>query len=378
MSTFALPESRHHLIVYWLPIAAAAAITWLAFIWLGNTPPIRALAMAFVIAGITLTLRRFGGGVALTGGLALAFSPAFWSQAGGRESLPTITLALIGTSLVGAILVWFTKQPPVGLGIALVLFVVLFWVLASSERSLRITTILTAWLLYLLINALLLTNPRPDEPQPGRLSLPHALGILLLLTLGIINEPLFTLLVPAVVLGLILSQTHQPWWYWILLAGVVSYGAQGFAALYLDSGWWLFPAAEAQNVRVPFVIADGWREAWRWLYLINLVISQFTVFGVVLGVVGLARLARWYPTLGSVTMVAYAAYAIFGLVYFGSDSPVLLLPLFMIQIIWMTYAVYAFGQWLQKSVNPAMPVIRWVAPALFLLLPALMLLRITR
>jgi hypothetical protein len=377
VSALRLPESHRQLIVYWLPVVAAGAFTWLAFIWLGNTPPVRALAMAFVIVGITLTLRRFGAWGALTGGLALAFSPAFWSQAGGRESLPVVMLALIGTGVVAAVLIWFTKQPTVGLGIGLMLFVVLFWGLASSERSLRITTILTAWLLYLLISALMLTNPRYDE-QPGRLSLPHALGILLLLTLGIINEPLFTLLAPAVVLGLSLSQPRQPWWYWILLAGVVIYGARGVTILYLDSGWWLFPAAEAQNVRIPFVIADGWREAWRWLYLINLVISQFTVFGVVLGVVGLARLARWYPTLGIVTMVAYAAYAIFGLVYFGSDSPVLLLPLFMIQIIWMTYAVYAFGQWLQKSVNPAMPVARWIAPVLFLLLPALMLLRITR
>ncbi len=376
MFTFAIPQSRRQLIVYWLPIVTAGAITWLAFISLGNTPPVRALAMAFVIAVITLTLRRFGAGLAMTGGLALAFSPAFWSQAGGRESLPVVTLALIGTGIVAVVLVWFTRQAPVGLAIGLVLFVVLFWALASSERSLRITTILTAWLLYLLISALLLTNPRQGEPEPAQLSHLHAGGMLLLLTLGIINEPLFTLLAPAVLLGLALSQARLPWWFWLLLAGVVVYGVRGIATLYLDSGWWLFPAAEAQNVRVPFVIADGWREASRWLYLINLVTAQFTVFGVALGVVGLARLARWYPTLGIVTMVAYAAYALFGLVYFGSDSPVLLLPLFMIQIIWMTYAVYAFGQWLQKSVNPTMPAVRWIAPALFLLLPALMLLRI--
>jgi hypothetical protein len=250
VSALTFPESRRQLILYWLPVVAAGVFTWLAFIMLGDTPPVRALAMAFVIVGITLTLRRFGAWGALTSGLALAFSPAFWSQAGGRESLPVVTLALIGTGVVAAVLVWFTKQPPVGLGIGLVLFVVLFWLFASSERSLRITTILTAWLLYLLINALMLTNPRHDE-LPGRLSPAHALGILLLLTLGIINEPLFTLLAPAVVLGLILSQPRQPWWYWILLAGVVIYGARGVALLYLDSGWWLFPAAEAQNVRIP-------------------------------------------------------------------------------------------------------------------------------
>lgn len=376
MTTILLSEPQRRMLAYWLPVVAAGAITWLAFVLLGQTPPVRALALALVIAGITLTLRRFGAALAVIGGLALAFSPAFWSQAGGRESLPIITFALVGTGAVAAALIWLTKKPSVGLGIGLALFVVLFWALASTERSLRITTLLTAWLLYLLITALLLTNPRPDEPQPARLSLPHALGILLLLTLGIINEPLFTLLAPAVTLGLMLSQTRLPWWYWVLLVGVVVYGSGGIAILYLDSGWWLFPSAEAQNVRVPFVIADGWREAWRWLYLLNLVITQFTVFGVALGVLGLARLARWYPALGIVTMVAYAGYAVFGLVYFGNDSPVLLLPLFMIQVIWMTYAVYAFSQWLQKSFTPAMPAVRWIAPALFLLMPVLMLLRI--
>ena len=369
-------KPRRQMIAYWLPVAAASAITWLAFILLGNTPPVRALAMALVVAGITLTLRRFGAALAITGGLALAFSPAFWSQVGGRESLPVITLALAGTGGLAAVLIWLTKKPTLGLGIGLVMFVALFWTFASTERSLRITTLLMAWLLYLLITALLLTNPRPDEPQPAPLSLAHALGMLLLLALGIINEPLFTLLAPAIILGLALSQARLPWWYWLMLAGVVLYGARGIAVLYLDSGWWLFPATQAQNVRVPFVLADGWRVALRWLYLINLVTSQFTVFGVALGVLGLARLSRWYPTLGAVTMIAYAAYALFGLVYFGNDSPVLLLPLFMIQVIWMTYAVYAFGQWLQKSITPTAPGVRWVAPALFLLIPALMLVRI--
>jgi hypothetical protein len=369
-------ESQRRLLAYWLPVVTAGAITWLVFVLLGHTPPIRALALALVIAGVTLTLRRFSAPLAVTGGLALAFSPAFWSQAGGRESLPVITLALAATGVAVAVLIWLTKRITIGVGIGLVLFVVLFWNLAGSERSLRLTTLLTAWLLYLLVTALLLTNPRPDEPQPARLSAIHTLGILLLLTLGVINDPLFTLLAPAIILGLALSRTQLPLWYWLLLAAVVLYGLRGIAVLYLDSGWWLFPAAEAQNVHVPFVIADGWRVAWRWLYLFNLVISQFTIFGVALGVLGLARMARWYPTLGIVTMVAYAAYALFALVYFGRDSSVLLLPLFMIQVIWMTYAVYAFGQWLQKSFASDAPIVRWVAPALFLLMPALMLLRI--
>jgi hypothetical protein len=241
---------------------------------------------------------------------------------------------------------------------------------------LRLTTLLTAWFLYLLVDVLLLTNPRPDGPPPATLEPYQTWGLLLLLTLGILNDPLFTLLAPALFLALLLSKTRLPLWYWALSAIIAIYGARGIAILYLDSGWWLFPAANAQNIHVPFVIADGWRQAWRWLYLINLVIAQFTAFGVLLGVVGLARMARWYPPLGIVTMIAYATYALFGLVYFGRDSAVLLLPLLMIQILWMTYAVYALRQWLQKTLHPTSPVARWLAPAIFVLLPITLFVRI--
>jgi hypothetical protein len=148
--------------------------------------------------------------------------------------------------------------------------------------------------------------------------------------------------------------------------------------LYADSNWWNYPAAQAEmaGLRVPFIMADGWRETSRWLRLMELVVSQFTAAGLLLGVLGLARLARWYPPVGVVTMIAYAWFGAFGLVYFGGDAPVLLLPLLVIQVLWMTYAVYTFSQWLQKSTSPAFQSVRWLAPAAFTLLPLLMLLRI--
>jgi hypothetical protein len=371
-----LPEPQRRLLIYWLPSLAAGAITWIVFVILGGTPPIRAMALALVIIGASLTMRRFGAMLAIIGGLALAFSPAFWTQIGGRESLPIITLALGATGVAVALLVWLTRRPFLVIGLGLVLFAVLFWSLASTERSLRLTTLLTAWFLYLLVDVLLLTNPRPDGPPPTMLEPYHTWGLLLLLILGILNDPLFTLLVPALLLTLLLSKTRLPVWYWAIFAIIAVYGLRGIAILYLDSGWWLYPSANAENVHVPFVIADGWRQAWRWLYLINLVTAQFTVFGVLLGVIGLARMARWYPPLGMVTMIAYATYALFGLVYFGRDSAVLLLPLLMIQILWMTYAVYALSQWLQKTLNPTSPVARWLAPAIFVLLPITLLIRI--
>src|SRR5690606_34635526 len=104
--------------------------------------------------------------------------------------------------------------------------------------------------------------------------------------------------------------------------GFIAFGVYGVVNEYISSTFWLYPAAQAEaiNLRVPYMMADGWRNAARWLRLVELVVGQFTAVGVVLGVLGLSRLARWYPPLGTITMVAYATYALFGLVYFGNNS----------------------------------------------------------
>jgi hypothetical protein len=379
VKTLFIGGSRPQTFVYLSPALASGTLALLAFVLLGHTPIIRALGFAAAIGGVTLTLRRFGAALAIIGGLALAFSPAFWSQTGGDESskLTTIALALGCALLVVMVVAWVKKMPLLGMGIGVVVFAVLFAFLVGTSRSLRVTTFLSAWLLYLIFDALLTANPRPDGPPPAPLRQYHTWGMLLLLGIGIWNDPLFLLLVPAVALTLTVSKSSLPRVYWGLFALVTLIGLRGMIYQYLDSGWWLYPAAQAQlyDIRVPYVMVDGWREASRWLYLINLVIGQFTPIGVLLGVLGLARLARWYPTLGITSMTAYAAYAIFGLVYFGRDSTVLLLPLLMIQMIWMTYAVHSFGQWLQKS-QKANGAMRWLAPAAFTLLPIGMLFRI--
>jgi hypothetical protein len=366
-------------VVYWSPSLAAGAVALIAFVLLGHTPVVRALGFAAAISGVTLTLRRFGATLAITGGLALAFSPAFWFQTGGEASvkLTLVALALGCAMFVVITLVWFRRTPEIGLGIGIIVFAILFWFLVGTTRSLRVTTFLSAWLLYLIIDILLIANPRPEDPPPIPLQHYHTWGIFLLLGVGIWNDALFILFAPAVILTLLLSRTRLSGWYWGLLSVVVVAGLWALIHQYIDSGWWHYPSAraEALNLHISFVLADGWRQASRWLYLINLVSGQFTPLGVLLGILGLARLARWYPSLGLVTMTAYAAYGIFGLGYFGADSTVLLLPLLMIQMIWMTYAVYSFSHWMQKSLKTE-GVVRWLAPAAFTLLPLGMLFRI--
>lgn len=380
MAVLAAAQARRQTALYWLPGLAAGLAAWLAFLALGETSLIRAAGLALVIVGMAMTLRRWGAALAVIGGLALAFSPAFWSQTGGADSLSLpLTLAVLAlAALAGALLVRLSRRPYLGAAAALLVFTVLFWSGLANPGSLRLTTLLTVWLLYLLVDLLHITNPRPDDkPAAGPAGPQHTVGLLLLLALGTLNDPLFTLIVPATALGLAASRVRLSRWYWLALAVVATVGVYGVADTYIASTWWRFPAAQAEaaGLRVPYVLADGWREASRWIYLLQLVTWQFTAAGVALGVMGLARLARWYPPLGLVTMAAYATYALFGLVYFGRDGTVLLLPLLVIQVFWMTYAVHALGQWLRQGLRLG-GAARWLAPAVYTLLPLALLLRI--
>jgi hypothetical protein len=85
-------------------------------------------------------------------------------------------------------------------------------------------------------------------------------------------------------------------------------------------------------------------------------------------------MSRWYPVVGGVMMIAYGSFFLFGLAYFGRDREILLLPLFIIQVILITYAVHAFGQWLEKSLHPRqVRGVRWIAPVVYVSLPVLLL-----
>jgi len=230
-----------------------------------------------------------------------------------------------------------------------------------------------------MIDGLFVSNPRPDAPPVGKLGVHHTYGLLILTALGVINDPLFVLLVPALGLGLFLTNHRLPVIYWLALGGLIVVGTFGLLQIYAATDWWnMSPElAEMQGVQVPYLIGGAWREPSRWLKLIDLVVNQFGVVGLGLGILGLARLARWYPPVGVVTMIAYGSFGLFGLLYFGADASTLLLPLLMIQLIWMTYAMYAFSQWLQKSTHASGGIVRWLAPVMFTLLPIALLLRVT-
>jgi hypothetical protein len=372
-------SNQRDLLRLWLPAVLAGVIAWLAFVLIGQTPLLRAAGLAAAIAGVALALRWMGWLLAMGGALALAFTQAFWTQTGGGVAQPaTIVLALSAAAVIGIAAVGFSRRPFVALAIALAAFALVFASQIGVARSLRLTILAASWLIFLLTRAVLITNPRPDGPQPARLKAQYRAGILLTLALGVINDPLFVLFIPAVALALGQSKTPILWWYWAMLAALVALGVYGIFSQYYDPGWWTATTENALRASerddLPYLVVGGLRDGARWLELLTFVGRQFTIVGLLLSLLGLARMARWYPVLGVTTMVAYAAFFLFGLAYYGEDRAILLIPMLMMQTMWLTYAVYAVGEWLERSLSPLNR--RWVkavSPVLYLGLPVLLL-----
>ncbi len=359
-----LTTAQRQLLRQWSPAFIAAGASWLLLIFVGATPIARSSGLALAILGVTASMRRMGYVASTAGGLALALCPVFWSQTGGSESEPLITIIAVAVALLVMLLASdLFRRRDLGIGLGITAFLLIFWSQIGAMQSLRLTGLATAWLLYLLVDMVLLTNPRPGikpaaAPKPW-----HTLGLVFLFVAGVANDPLTTLLAPAILLALFLSYAKLPTWYWLTVLLAVSGGFALLARAYLGP-----------DRAVLDLVA--WREALRWIELGELIGGQFGLVGIVLGIIGVARLARWYPPLGVVTMIAFGAYAFFGLVYVGVHREVLLLPLTIIQVIWMTYAVNTLGQWINQSLDNESGLWIHIVSAVYFVLPAILLLNI--
>lgn len=376
-----LNSSQQTLIQYAGPAVLAGALAWLAFLFIGQAPLMRSLGLAAAIVGISLALRNMGALMSVVGGLTLAFSPAFWEQvSAGGSAVATIVMALGVAGILAIGMVIFVQRPYVVMMAALAAFALIFFSQIGAARSLRLTVLASTWIIYLLVQSVMAANPRPEDDTRdiARWMAAMRAATLLLLSVAIINDPLFVLFVPAVALGFLQSHVRLPVWYWVTMGSVTLIGIFGLLNTYIAPEWW---GASIEAVyaggSVRYLVADGFYDGGRWLSTLMILAAQFSWVGLLLGVVGLSRLARWYPPVGTVMICGYAAFFIFGLLYFGKDRMTLMLPLVIMQVFLMCYAVYAAGQWAAKTLQtPEQRVARITAPALFAILPALLLIQI--
>ena len=359
-----LTDERRKTLRTWGPAIMAAGAAWLLLMTIGQTPLARACGLALAVLGVTASMRPMGFVASIAGGLTLALCPAFWSQTGGGVAEPaTVVIAAALAFFATVSIAFLLKRQDLAIGLGIGVFVILFWSQIGTPQSLRLTGLVTAWLLYLLVDMIMLTNPRPGIKPAKAPKSWQTMGLLLLLAVGTVNDPLVVLLAPAILLALFLSCARLPVWFWLTLALTICAGLVLLARTYLMTP-------------TPGIDIWGWREAIRWIDLGQLVNAQFSALGIALGVIGLARLARWYPPLGVVTMFAYAAFVLFGLVYLGRNREILLLPLMIIQTMWMTYAVNSFGQWVNKSLGNDAGLWIHLVSAVYFVFPAILLLNI--
>ena len=359
-----LTAPQLQLLRQWGPACFTSACAWLLLMVLGQAPIARATGLGLAVLGVTASMRHMGLVASMVGGLTLTLSPVIWSQAGGAVTQPaTIVVAAIFATFAVLSASFLLKRSELALGMGIALFAAIFWSQIGTAQSLRLTVLVVAWLLFLLIDMLMLTNPRPGIKPPQVPKRWHLAGIPLLFAMGTLNDPLVTLFAPAILLALLLSYARLPGWYWLVIGCIVVAGVYLLAQTYL--------LADA-----PLLLPLGWRDAQRWLALGEYPLAQFGWAGIALAIVGMARLARWYPPLGIVTIIAFACYMLFGLTYIGSHREVLLLPLIIIQVIWMSYAVNTISQWVNKTLRNEAGLWIHLVSALYIALPALLLLDI--
>ena len=175
--------------------------------------------------------------------------------------------------------------------------------------------------------------------------------------LGLTNHVTLVLLAPAAALTLLQRRPQLTARQWAVAA--LLFAAALSLYLYLPLRW---PALHGGAPMSPqefidwvtgqrfggALIPEYWSQPDRWLAIGRLILQQFGVVGLALGVVGLARLARWFPEIGVMTLVAYGAYFVYALVYIVPDIEVFLIPMHIIQVIWIAYALHAVREWAGK------------------------------
>ncbi|MFZ4826278.1 MAG: hypothetical protein ACOYLB_02885 [Phototrophicaceae bacterium] len=381
ITTFSKPHLSEQ-IPYWIPPLISGLIAFLLFTLLGHAPLLRAGAMSIAVIGVTASLRSLGKLLCIVGGLSFALSPISWSQTSGNLSVDSLSVGYVLVFAFGVAIITFflinNRALYYSAIIGVTLTVVLMVVLNESVRSTRISNLLGAWLIYMLMIALRKTNPRPEDPPATEISHRHQYAVLVLYLLGVFNDPLFSLYAPALLIGLWLSRIHLPLWQWIVYGVMTLYGGLLFYGVYISDEWSFYSAQFLMDgsIAPPYLILNGWRNTDRWIILMKDVANQYTLIGALISLVGIARFSRWHPPISTMLLFGYGSFYIFGLMYFGQNQTIYMIPLLGIQIIWLSYGVHSIGQWILRYTQQTNPNIPRFVTGLFLILPIVQLGRI--
>jgi hypothetical protein len=249
--------------------------------------------LVFLAARRTLALAR---PVAALAALGFAFSPTLWSQAVIAE------VYALHSAFVAAILGG------------------MLWLLARPDALLR---------------------------QQARM----VAVLFLLIGLSFANHLTTALLLPALAVTLLLARPHLTWRQWGLAAALLAAGLLLYA--YIPLRWPALHGGQAMRLDefVGWVTGQRFRGAlqlnlWmedpgRWSIIGRLVTAEYHWIGLGLGVLGLVALVirKWQAAL--ITALIYFAYVFYTVNYLIPDINVYLIPMHLIQALWMAVGVHA-------------------------------------
>ncbi len=257
--------------------------------------------------------------IAVLGALAFGFSPVFWSQAVVAEIYALHNVFVIA---IMGLLLWLVGRPS-----------------ADTENNDQ-------------------TDDKDDEIAPRIMLLFGLIG------LSLTNHLTTVLLLPGVALAIYLAKPKLSRRQWLAAAGLLIGGLLLY--IYIPLRW---PALH-DGQSMPFGEFIGWItgsrfsgalqlgamfKGERWAIVYRLLLDQYLWIGIVLGIIGLITLILRNPRAAAVTGLIFVAQGFYGLNYLVPDISVFLIPMYLIQAIWIGYGVSTILQWVGAGIKKPPP-----------------------
>ncbi len=218
---------------------------------------------------------------------------------------------------------------------------------------------------------LLVGSPPPPSPSgrgAGGEGGGEVYALSLALGLGLSHHLTTILLLPALVLAILIARPRLSIRTTLTTLGLFLLGLAAW--LYIPLRW---PALHGGAPMTPaeFVewitgarfggalILSAWSDPTRWDIVTRFLLEAFGPAGAALAAAGLIGLAlrRWRAAL--LTLVVFAAYVFYGLVYFVPDVSVFLIPAYLVMAIWIGAGAAFLVDWLNAAMWRMWRAARW-------------------
>jgi hypothetical protein len=268
-----------------------------------------------------------------------------------RVNLVSVVGAVAAVKLLYTVLVRLTGQRVTAAAAALALaFSPVFWSQAIEAEVYTLNAAFVTGILALFVYAL--TAKTASGQRVGRRWL-YTLAVVY--GLALTHHLTSVLLVPMILLGLwfVRPQARPREWAAAATLGVAMFAVElylplrwpalhGGAALPL-ADWLAWITGQRFGGAVQF---DLWRDVTRWRIVGGLMWNAFGPAGATLAAAGLAWLAVKHRPLAAITIIAWAAYCAYGLIYKVADVSVFVLPAHIIMAFWIGAALAAAMGWI--------------------------------